>query len=562
VTNSFHCQPQPWPFSLPPPLQPRQVENLRSHPKRNTNASSAIEHSAGVSIVADTNDRVSRKSPDHVACGGAIFRVKLPGTLMWCGGGVVKADDRCSCVDTKERPFKCLKCRSTFVRRDLLLRHDRTVHAKDGGVPLHSEVKRRAGAKSSPLAGSSKPTIAIDAATLEQIEASSDGMVDLETAAMLMTDLHHKATAAMTSQERDGDSQDPAYSPERDALLGPSVAYFPGAGTLPQVPWDAFMPQTVPEPKAHSISSSLSGSQDTQLSQLSFTSNSTAHPHPNQLPPIMERQPSAGDALAPALQSLSSSLPVSGMATPNSLYPFMTGPVSPVDYRRSPGPSQALTSPKAPQIETEDERNAILDNVRAYDTERAILESFNLPGRLALNRYLSTYFSLFHHHLPFLHPESFRPDRVSPPLLLAVLSIGALYTFEQDQAYMLHIGSKVLVNQFLQNKENFSSRKCPLWTMQSSLLNMVFASWSGDPKGLEWACSIKSLLTNVCPSPHTFRVVTCLIFFRRWCQGIGMSSSCGRKLAKAHSRAMRSGSRMKAAGVPTTPCTSSSACSR
>src|SRR5882757_7902360 len=48
---------------------------------------------------------------------------------------------------TKERPFKCMKCRSTFVRRDLLLRHDRTVHAKDGGIPLHSDGKRRAGQK-------------------------------------------------------------------------------------------------------------------------------------------------------------------------------------------------------------------------------------------------------------------------------------------------------------------------------------------------------------------------------------------------------------------------------
>src|SRR2546423_14062259 len=105
-------------------------------------------------------------------------------------------------TDTKERPFKCLKCRSTFVRRDLLLRHDRTVHAKDGGIPLHSEVKRRAGAKAASMAPPSKnPSIAIDTAALEQIEASSDGMVDLETAAMLMTDLHHKATAAMHSNQ-------------------------------------------------------------------------------------------------------------------------------------------------------------------------------------------------------------------------------------------------------------------------------------------------------------------------------------------------------------------------
>ena len=36
---------------------------------------------------------------------------------------------------TKERPFHCPKCPSTFVRRDLLLRHDRTVHAKTQKPP-------------------------------------------------------------------------------------------------------------------------------------------------------------------------------------------------------------------------------------------------------------------------------------------------------------------------------------------------------------------------------------------------------------------------------------------
>lgn len=129
--------------------------------------------------------------------------------------------------------------------------------------------------------------------------------------------------------------------------------------------------------------------------------------------------------------------------------------------------------------------------------EHAIPEGFRVPNVDIINRYLSTYFGLFHHHLPFLNPVSFKPTQISPSLLLSVLSIGALYAFDVEQAYILHIGSKVMVNQFLQHKENFSSRKCPLWTMQSSLLNMIFASWSGDPKGLEWACSIKSLLANM-----------------------------------------------------------------
>jgi hypothetical protein len=379
-----------------------------------------------------------------------------------------------------------MKCRSTFVRRDLLLRHDRTVHAKDGGIPLHSDVKRRAGPKTNAMPGPSKAAIAIDASALEQIEASSDGMVDLETAAMLMTDLHHKATAAMRNAGVGPYENRPgmAFSHNGTALMEPSVTYPSGAISLPQVQWDSFMPQSVTEPKSHSITSNASGSQE---SQTSFTSVSTVQPHPNQLPPI-HKHTSSYNGLVPALQSMINSLPASGAATPSHQ--------SPQHQHRELSPSQA-SSLKPPQVLSDEDRNEILDNIRSNDSERAIPDSFRLPGLASLNRYLSTYFSLFHHHLPFLHPASFQPTKVSSPLLLAVLSIGALYAFDQDQAYMLHIGSKVLVNQFLQNKENFSSRKCPLWTMQSSLLNMVFASWSGDPKGLEWACSIKSLLANM-----------------------------------------------------------------
>ncbi|KAI4160388.1 MAG: hypothetical protein LQ342_005799 [Letrouitia transgressa] len=399
---------------------------------------------------------------------------------------------------TKERPFKCMKCRSTFVRRDLLLRHDRTVHAKDGGVPLVSEVKRRSGAKpTTPKSAAPKRNIELDTATLEQIEASSDGMVDLETAAMLMTDLHHKATAAMAAQENDADESAAPYSPDHTTMFDTSVPYMSNALPMPQMPWDTFMSQPVNQPKAHSITSSVSGSQDSHVSQLSFNSGSTVQPNQNQLPPMMERYPSGGDTLAPGLQSITGSMPISGPGTPNGLspWPFTTGPVSPVDYRRSPGPSQALTSPKAPQIQSDDEYNLIHENVRKCEIDRTA-PSFQLQSRAEVNAALSAYFTLFHHHMPFLHPESFKPNQVSPTLLLAVLSIGALYTFNQEQAYILHIGSKVLVNEFLQNKD-FNSRKCPLWAMQSTLLNMIFASWSGDPKGLEFACSIKSLLAQM-----------------------------------------------------------------
>ncbi|PFH59752.1 hypothetical protein XA68_11933 [Ophiocordyceps unilateralis] len=382
---------------------------------------------------------------------------------------------------TKERPFKCMKCRSTFVRRDLLLRHDRTVHAKDGGVPLHSDGKRRSsGPKTRAIGGPSKSSIALDTSTLEQMEANNDGNfdVEVETAAILVAHLHHKATAALRADEGAyEDNPSIGYSPHSATVMEPTVTYPSGAIALPQMQWESFLSPTATAPKAHSITSSTSGSFE---SHQPFAGGGTLQ----SLKGTLHTSASQG-ALGskPALQGTTKSLPGSNPGTP--------GPQSPSAAGSPPIPI------KAPQVTTDEERNIILDTIRSYDREHAIPEGFRLPGLGSLNRYLSTYFGMFYHHLPFLHPASFSPTQVSPPLLLAVLSIGALYAFDQDQAYMLHIGSKVLVNQFLQNKENFSSRKCPLWTMQSSLLNMIFASWSGDPKGLEWACSIKSLLANM-----------------------------------------------------------------
>lgn len=336
------------------------------------------------------------------------------------------------------------------------------------------------------MARPAKSAVAIDSATLEQIEASSDGLVDLETAAMLMTDLHHKATAAMSKQ-----NSDPDFSSSGTAILDPSMT------SLPQLPWDAFMPRSVTEPKAHSISSSVSGSQDSRASLRSFTTVGSLQPRLDQqaadeaVPrPVREAAPGAARTSATPTPAPCSPLP--GVACPRS----------PAELPQSPGSTSQEQPYRVPRVEGEDDRGKIVDGIRQEDSENALMDNFRLPGLGGLNRYLSTYFCLFHHHLPFLHPASLKPSDLSPPLLLAVLSIGALYSFEQEQAYMLHVGSKVLVSQFLQNKENFSSRKCPLWTMQSTLLNMIFASWSGDPKGLEWACSIKSLLANVSVSDH------------------------------------------------------------
>ncbi|PHH52273.1 Transcriptional regulator form adherence 5 [Ceratocystis fimbriata CBS 114723] len=376
---------------------------------------------------------------------------------------------------TKERPFKCMKCRSTFVRRDLLLRHDRTVHAKDGGVPLHSDGKRRAGPKSRATAtstsASSKASIPLDQSALEQIESVSDNAFDIEAAAMLVADMQQKAMRD-SAGPFEGDTSG-AY-PRGNTAVEHTGVYSNGPIAVgQQMAWE-FMPQGARENTAHSVAST-SASFD---SQPSFgSSNGTAPPQPSRrLPPL--------NGLVPALQSMISSLSPSEAPT--------SAPQTPLDMQSVPA-----SCFKVPFVASEEERSIIMENIHSIDTERAVPDGFRLSSLSSLNRYLSTYFGLFHHHLPFLHPSSFVPSQVAPALLLSILSIGALYSFDQDEAYLMHIGSKILVNQFLQHKENFSSRKCPLWTMQSSLLNMVFASWSGDAKGLEWTCSIKSLLANM-----------------------------------------------------------------
>ncbi|CAK7275338.1 hypothetical protein SEPCBS57363_006630 [Sporothrix epigloea] len=360
-----------------------------------------------------------------------------------------------------------MKCRSTFVRRDLLLRHDRTVHAKDGGVPLHSDGKRRGNGvtKVRAVSGPSKSTIAaIDTAAIEQLEASSDGIFDVETAAMLVADLHHKATAASRASGSPYENANgiPHFPQSSAPIMEPAVTYPSGAIAIPQ--WDSFMAQQV-DSKSHSIASSASGVYDT--------------------PPFVTN---ASQPLGTPLPSLNS----------HNVHAPANVPVYQSERPRTPiDPPPTPAGFKVPQVHSDEERDIILDNIHKNDVEHAIPEGFRVPNVVIINRYLSTYFGLFHHHLPFLNPVSFAPTQTSPSLLLSVLSIGALYAFDVEQAYILHIGSKVMVNQFLQHKENFSSRKCPLWTMQSSLLNMIFASWSGDPKGLEWACSIKSLLANM-----------------------------------------------------------------
>lgn len=422
-----------------------------------------------------------------------------------------------------------MKCRSTFVRRDLLLRHDRTVHAKDGGIPLHSEVKRRS-TKNTSSAGPSKPQITIEPATIEQLEGTSDA-VDLETAAVLMTELHQAAAAAMVDQEQEM----LAEKSRRSTSTNPECNSMPfAAGAIPVHNMSTWDP-----PTPSSTAGYDSRFKSESPAPHDWNSNTLQVPGSHRM--SMERSFSA--------EPSSVSYVGSHVGSPN---PYCPGPPSPGVA------SQATSPPSPPSVQSEHERDQIMDNIRDIDQERAVLGRFRLPKRSALNRYLSAYFNLFHHHFPFLHSVSFHPGTVAPPLLLAVMSVGALYTFEKEKAYMLHLSSKVLVNNFLHRNPEFNSRNCPLWTTQTLLLNMIFACWSGDAKGLEWAGSIKGILANVsCFTSLSCQLTVTNIIFR-WLSVLVMRRKSGSSAVVTALSLGRSGSRMRAANARALQSTSSS----
>lgn len=294
------------------------------------------------------------------------------------------------------------------MRRDLLLRHDRTVHAKDGGIPLHSEVKRRSTKTS---ASASKPSIAIETATIEQLEGTDD-LADMDArAALLITELHQAAVVAILDQEQEAlleEKSRRSVSSSSDAYDSPA----PYSSAAPH--WDPPTPSSPHE----SCNDSWNGSLQPPRLQL----------------PSMDRSFSSDPSHAPSLRSGL----VSSAATPASYSPYpYTNPPSPLSFGGHNSSAQAAPPPSPPQVESDEERNIILEKIRQMDVEGVVVDKFRLPSRSALNRYLSTYFNLFHHHFPFLHLPTFYPSSVAPPLLLAVLSIGALYTFEKEQAYAM-----------------------------------------------------------------------------------------------------------------------------
>ncbi|KAK9453315.1 fungal-specific transcription factor domain-containing protein [Dipodascopsis uninucleata] len=141
-------------------------------------------------------------------------------------------------------------------------------------------------------------------------------------------------------------------------------------------------------------------------------------------------------------------------------------------------------------------RRFISDTLYSLDPSGSIFVQSLLPSDALAHSYIHAYITTHHPNHPFLHLPSFSPTSTPPPLLLSILSLGAHTSNDKDLASRLHVASKTMVNARI-DTDTFSSRTVPLWVVQTVLLNTSFAAWAGDPRGLEFACSVKSFLGNL-----------------------------------------------------------------
>ena len=110
--------------------------------------------------------------------------------------------------------------------------------------------------------------------------------------------------------------------------------------------------------------------------------------------------------------------------------------------------------------------------------------NFVLPPRHNLFRFIQSYFKSFHRHQPFLHEPTWSPVEVPTPLVLAVCANGALYCLERDTAFSLYRAAVAMVK--TDNQE--------LWMLQTTMLLIAFAAWSGDNEDLRLALQLQSRL--------------------------------------------------------------------
>ena len=195
-------------------------------------------------------------------------------------------------------------------------------------------------------------------------------------------------------------------------------------------------------------------------------------------------------------------------------------------------PFEEMNSTPSPWEVTEEQRKNLARSLKPFSD---VLAEFTLPSRHALCRYINSYVSGFHNHLPFIHTPTLRLDGCSPELALALAAVGAQYRFEHRNGISLFYAAKAVVGMQYRGRErmtlkNYLPPKVPLTryhptsksaddcvdssmmippsefpdevkaarmqSVRALVLLIAFATWERDPEMLLEAFALQSSLAR------------------------------------------------------------------
>lgn len=221
--------------------------------------------------------------------------------------------------------------------------------------------------------------------------------------------------------------------------------------------------------------------------------------------------PSPAAPLFPTLESQTQSQrPDSGPSISNRLY---TSESPLFDEFTSTLPSlepfHATENRKEPWKVTQQNWETLF--IEIQDFGPIIPQGFILPSRHTMTRYITTYFTGFHRHLPFIHFPTFSVAQCPLELLLAMATIGAISAFDTKNSIMLFRTALAIsqerIRQRKEQRHNMmflaeiepreqSHRFDPLPLAQALLILMAMATWGNSEAIFDEAVGIQNILVN------------------------------------------------------------------
>ncbi|KAF2027349.1 hypothetical protein EK21DRAFT_114975 [Setomelanomma holmii] len=399
---------------------------------------------------------------------------------------------------TQERPFECQFCHKTYARKDLVKRHEKTIHAKEyEAIQAASKdvekPKTEARGSTTVATNSFPPTDAIPELEVENVAPDppfDSAIFDLATPSAkqhsdeipidpeLYSQLYNLPSPLPTDSPRWQSQGQDVPSRSRDVFDLDGLDFLDTMAVDEDSERSSKRPrlQSAPNPSIRPIPiDGLSETQqplpdtfDISLFDEFFAMNDTLGM------PNLPYTPSNSDVTSPG-QNISSQ----GAQNTARNYQNPSLDHSQKLFRRLPHVLQDKS--KCPHRLDIDQfaYETFCNNVR----ERMDGEDCRhfLPTIQDMRRFVGGYLDCFHRHLPIIHLPSLVVADTPSPLLLALSSIGALYQLDRRRAALSYQLSLNLLQKF-EDQCCPTQSKAPiaLWAVQTRLLLSYYAFFTGD----------------------------------------------------------------------------------